>query len=181
MNDASLHERVARLEAVEAIRELKARYAALADAKYTSTHERQPADVLARVAWDQALCFTEDAVWEGGAGFGDSLVGRAQLHEWFKRSPWCFAAHYYGSPQFDIRADEASGTWRLWQLAMREDTREVVLLAAVTRERYRRDADGAWRCAYMNFAQIHLAPLGAGASPLAATLAALDAARSVRA
>lgn len=175
---ASIERRLARLEAMEAIRALKARYAALADAKYTPGYERQGDEEMRRVAWQQALCFTEDATWEAGDGFGNALTGREQLHEWFQRSPWCFAVHYYGSPEFDIDGTEAHARWRLWQLALRKDTREAVLLAATTEESYRRESDEAWRCSRMRFVGLHLTPLGHGPDPLVATLAALDVRRS---
>ncbi|WP_042885340.1 nuclear transport factor 2 family protein [Cupriavidus necator] len=175
MSGPTIEQRLARLEAAEAIRALKARYAALADAKYRPDYTRVSEDTMRRVAWEQALCFTDDAIWEGGRGFGDSLAGRSQLHDWFQRSPWCFAVHYYGSPQLDIDEDRAQGVWRLWQLALREDNRDAVLLAATTHEDYRREADGAWRCCRMRFAGIHMTSLGQGPMPLVATLAALDA------
>lgn len=180
MTATHLEHRLARLEAVEAIRTLKARYAALADAKYQDGYRRVDDDTMRRVAWEQALCFTEDAIWEGGQGFGESLQGRAQLHGWFQRSPWCFAVHYYGGANLQVDGDHAHGIWRLWQLALREDNREGVLLAATTHEDYRRDADGEWRCSRMRFAGIHMTSLGQGVLPLAATLAELDA-RTARA
>ena len=37
---ASLEERIARLEAIEAIKQMKAHYASCADAKYTDDHRR---------------------------------------------------------------------------------------------------------------------------------------------
>jgi hypothetical protein len=173
-----LEARVARLEAGEAIRSLKARYAALADAKYTPAYERQPDTEMRRIAARQAMCFTEDAVWAGGEGFGQDLVGRAQLGEWFARSPWCFAVHYYGSPVIEVDGDHAQAEWRLWQLAMRADTREALLLAAVTHERYVRQADGGWLCDYMRFEHLHMTSLGTQRDALASTFALLDLKRS---
>jgi hypothetical protein len=175
MSTTSTEQRLARLEAAEAIRALKARYAALADAKYRPDYSRLDDDTMCVVAREQALCFTDDAIWEGGQGFGELLVGRVQLHDWFRRSPWCFAAHYYGSPQLEIDGNRAQGIWRLWQLALRDDNREAVLLAATTHEDYRREADGEWRCSRVRFDGIHMASLGQGPMPLVATLAALDA------
>lgn len=173
-NVASLSARIAQLEASEAIRSLKARYAALADAKYTPAYERQPDTEMRRIATRQAMCFTEDAVWAGGEGFGQDLTGRAQLAEWFARSPWCFAVHYYGSPIIEVEGDRAQAEWRLWQLAMRADTREALLLAAVTHERYVRQADGDWLCDYMRFEHLHMVSLGTQRDALASTFALLD-------
>lgn len=173
----ALEARLAALEAAESIRALKARYASLADAKYTKLYRRQPDDVMRRVAWEQAACFTEDAVWEGGAEFGENLVGRARLFEWFMRSPWCFAVHYYASPVLHVEGDRATGHWRLWQMALRADTREAVLVAAVTSEAYVKAADGAWLHSRVRFEEIHMLPISAGPDPLAATFQALSARR----
>src|SRR5690606_5282477 len=116
---STLEQRLEDLEAVIAIQALKARYACLADQKYTDARQRQPVEVMARVARLQAACFTEDAVWEGGAGFGDALVGRDRIERWFNTSPWCFAMHFYGSPEISVEGASAKGRWRLWQMAVR--------------------------------------------------------------
>lgn len=58
---ASLGERIRRLEAVEAIKRMKAHYARCADAKYTEDHRRRPQDEIDRIARDQVSVFTEDA------------------------------------------------------------------------------------------------------------------------
>ncbi|WP_420223615.1 nuclear transport factor 2 family protein [Pigmentiphaga litoralis] len=174
----SLVDRLDRLESLAAIQALKARYGALADAKYTADYARVDAGTMRKVAWEQAQCFTDDAVWEAGEGFGANRVGRDALFDWFQQSPWCFAVHYYGSPVIDVAGDTASGTWRLWQIAMADDTREAVLLAAVTHESYARQADGAWLHSRMRFEQLHMLPAGRGPAPLAATLAALASRRS---
>lgn len=168
----SLAQRLDAVEAVQAIQALKAYYGGLADQKYTPDHQRQPEARMREVARLQAECFTPDAVWEGGAGFGERLVGRAQLRDWFNRSPWCFALHYYGSPEIAVRGDTASARWRLWQIAMRLESRETVLLAAITSESYARQEDGRWLHSHMRFEQIHMLPVGAGADSLVSTLAA---------
>lgn len=163
---ASLEQRLARLEAAEAIRQLKARYAALADAKYGADYRRQPPARMLQLAQAQADCFTADAVWDGGANFGASLAGRAALADWFGRSPWCWALHYYGSPEIAVEGERASASWRLWQLALREQTKEAVLLGAITHETYARQPDGAWLCSHMRFEQTQMLPLDAGPYPL---------------
>jgi hypothetical protein len=171
---STLARRVARLEAIESIRLLKARYAALADAKYTTDYQRQPDPEMRRIARLQAECFTEGAVWAAGEGFGRDLVGRAALEQWFQHSPWCFAVHFYSSPILEINGNTAHGTWRLWQLAMRADTRAAVLLAAVTQEGYCQQADGSWLCEAMRFTQLHMTALGDRPDVLAGTFAMLD-------
>ncbi|MDN7179212.1 nuclear transport factor 2 family protein [Caballeronia sp. SEWSISQ10-4 2] len=171
--------RVARLEALEAIRSLKARYAALADQKYMSTYQRQPDEVMIRIARQQAECFTVDAVWAGGAGFGDDLVGRDALENWFRKSPWRYAEHFYTGEHITMVDERKAGaTWRLWQLALRDDDAHAVLLAATTTETYERDYDGVWRISTMRFDQLDMLECGSGPLPLAATLVGLDAIRA---
>ncbi|WP_116150001.1 nuclear transport factor 2 family protein [Paraburkholderia sp. BL27I4N3] len=174
----SLEARVTRLEAIDAIRALKARYAALADAKYTNDYRRQPEHVMAGIARQQSECFTERAVWIGGAGFGDDLAGRDMLFEWFKRSPWRFAMHYYVSETLAFSdADHAVGTWRLWQLALRDDDARAVMLGAVTEEKYERAESGDWLIGEMRFAQLHMMEPDSAVFPLANDFGSLTAKR----
>ncbi len=163
---SNLEQRLVALEAAKAIRQLKARYASLADQKYTTNYQRQPPLRMEKIALAQAACFTEDAIWEGGAEFGASLVGRDALGQWFMRSPWCYALHYYGSPEISVEGDVASARWRLWQIALREQTKKAVLLGALTYEEYARDQQGQWLCSRMRFEQTQMLPIDAGAFPL---------------
>ncbi len=97
---ASLEERLARLEAIQAIKQLKARYCALCD------HDYEP-DGLAAL-------FTPDAVWDGGP-FGRH-AGRAAIHAFFKgiSGNITFAAHLVLNPIIEVQsATTATGKWRL--------------------------------------------------------------------
>jgi len=155
----TLEERVARLEALQAIAELKAWYTQLADAKYTAAHQRVAADEWRRIARKQAECFAEDARWYGGPQFGGTLSGRDALAEWFTQSPWRFALHYYvGSDVTLLAPEKAEGHWRLWQLAIPVDGDVPTLLAGVTRESYRRIA-GEWLVESMRFESVHTVDL----------------------
>ena len=177
----SLEARVARLEAIDAIRSLKARYAALADAKYTCDYQRQPEHVMREIALQQSGCFTERAVWVGGAGFGNDLTGRDRLYEWFQRSPWRFAMHYYVSEALEVTdAFNAAGSWRLWQLALRDDDAHAVLLGAVTEEKYERASSGQWLISEMRFTQLHMMEPDDRMLPLASDFASLTALRTSR-
>ncbi|WP_233836707.1 nuclear transport factor 2 family protein [Paraburkholderia sp. ZP32-5] len=175
---SSLETRVLRLEAIEAIRALKAHYSALADAKYTSDYERIPSDQMDRIAGEQAACFTHDAVWAGGNDFGDDLTGREALHAWFRRSPWRFAMHYYTSESIRVSANgnEAEAYWRLMQVAIRSDTARAVWLGAVTHERYRFE-EGRWLISYMRFSDLQMMELADTTLPVSSALAGLDAIR----
>ncbi|CAN5578178.1 hypothetical protein BH09PSE5_BH09PSE5_20440 [soil metagenome] len=167
----TLEQRIATIEALEAIRSLKAHYAALADQKYTPQYSKVPPAEMQRVARQQAECFTVDAVWDGGKDFGATLIGRDALTQWFNRSPWCFAVHFYGSPQIEVHGEKASGQWRLWQMALRDDTHEAVLLAGVTTEEYALQSDGRWLQSRMRFDQIHMLPVSDIPYPLSFSFA----------
>ncbi|WP_322102272.1 nuclear transport factor 2 family protein [Paraburkholderia sp. J41] len=185
----TLEARVGRLEAIEAIRALKAHYGALADAKYDGYRKRDGA-ALAEIARRQAACFTADAVWAGGNGFGGDLVGREAIERWFLASPWRFAMHYYVSETLcvDVQGGEARANWRLMQIALREGADAdadadpgAVWLGAVTTEHYRRDeTSGLWLIRYMKFEALHMMTLADGPLPIAGNFADLDATRVAR-
>lgn len=100
----SLDERVARLEAIEAVRSLKMSYARWCDAGF-------PAEQLGSI-------FTEDCVWDGGAVFGRH-VGFDELQAFFAgaRSSVAWALHYIVSGAVEVAddLDTAKSTWYLWQ------------------------------------------------------------------
>ena len=100
----SLETRVARLEAVEAIRNLKMRYARFCDAGF-------PPDALPGL-------FTDDCSWDGGAVFGRH-VGLDALREFFAgaRDSVAWALHYIvsGAVELDDGLTTATSTWYLWQ------------------------------------------------------------------
>lgn len=174
---AHLIERLERLETCESIRQLKARYAALADDKYTADYRPQEPARLKALAVAQAACFTTDAIWHG-AEFGGDRVGREALAHWFEHSPWCYAAHYYVGADIAVDGQRASADWRLWQLALRADNGEAVLLIARTEESYRcSDTDG-WLIDSMAFRDVQVTALGNGSLPLAPGLEALRALRT---
>lgn len=177
MNDISQWaERLRRLEACEEIRQLKARYAALADAKYTADYQQQEPSRMRELAQAQAACFTPQAVWYG-AEFGGDRIGRDALSQWFQCSPWCFAAHYYMGGDIEVDGIRAQATWRLWQLALCADDKKAVLLMAYTKEAYQYCETEGWLIDSMRFGDIHVTPLGTGSSPLHPGLEALRQAR----
>lgn len=146
-------ERLTALEDSEAIKSLKAIYAAAADAKYTSDFRRKTSAELETAARQQVDCFTEDAVWQGGP-FGGNIVGREPLFHFFCASPWRFTVHAYVSPRLSITGDRAEGIWKLLELGVREQDGKTVLLTGETVETYRRTPDG-WRIASVSFAKLH--------------------------
>lgn len=97
---ASVEERLARLEAIEAIKQLKAHYCALCD------HDYEP-DGLAAL-------FTTDGLWDGGP-FG-RYEGREAIRGFFRSisGSIIFAAHLVLNPIIEVdSATAARGKWRL--------------------------------------------------------------------
>jgi uncharacterized protein (TIGR02246 family) len=123
--------RLARLEAIEEIRQLKHRYCQHCDRGY------EPDAITA--------LFTEDAVWDGGAG--GKAVGRAAIRAFFVAASgnYPYAAHLVTNPIITVDGDTATGAWRmLMPCVMNAAGREVSALScAEYNETYRR-VDGHW-------------------------------------
>jgi hypothetical protein len=99
VND-DLAARVARLESIEEIAKLKARYCAYCDDRY------DPDGI--------ASLFIENAIWDGGV-FG-RYEGQEAIRAFFARvsSEITFAAHLVLNPIIELQsADSATGKWRL--------------------------------------------------------------------
>lgn len=100
MPEATLERRLTRLEAIEEIKRLKARYCAYCDDRYDP-------DGIAGL-------FTEDGTWDGES-FGRH-VGRDAIRSFFQRASGeiTFAAHLVLNPIISITdAGHAVGKWRL--------------------------------------------------------------------
>ena len=94
-----LERRLQALEDAEAIRNLKARYAALCDAQYD-------ADGI-------AMLFTEDALWES-PGLG-RFEGREAIRDFFRGASgiFSFAIDYSLNGQIEVEGDMAQARWYL--------------------------------------------------------------------
>src|ERR1700761_9142435 len=95
-----LERRLQALEDAEAIRNLKARYAALCDQQYD-------ADRI-------AVLFTEDALWDS-PGLG-RFEGREAIRDFFRGASaiFSFAIHYSLNGQIEIDGDRAHARWYLF-------------------------------------------------------------------
>ena len=130
MGTTELEQRITRLEDIEAIKQLKARYCDICD----DTHNP---DRIASV-------FTADGIWEGGD------FGQAQSHEAIQelfhgfRNMFTFSQHNISNPIIEINGNRATGIWYItgpWTLT--EDNKEIWMAA-----RYDDDyvkVDGEWK------------------------------------
>ncbi len=127
-NTSDLERRIQRLEDIEAIKKLKARYADACDRNYD-------ADTLASL-------FAEDAIWDGGL-FGVHN-GREEIRTFFQgvSSDITFAMHYMMNPIIDVDGDEATGEWYLFQTCTFNGD-QAIFGAARYDEQYRL-IDGQW-------------------------------------
>ncbi|MSP66749.1 MAG: nuclear transport factor 2 family protein [Alphaproteobacteria bacterium] len=146
MTAGDLAERLAALEAREAIAALKARYAELCDSGYSP-------DAL-------ALLFAEDGIWEGGL-HRVRLVGRAAIGDYFSgmAGKIQFARHLMVNAIIDVSGDRATGRWdMLLPMAVTEgDTVRPRWQLSTYHESYRRVA-GCWLFAHLAAAPSYLDP-----------------------
>ena len=150
--DGDLERRLARLEAIEAIRELKARYADVCDTGYDPVRMRP--------------FFTEDAVWDGGPRFGryegvdavcEFLAGISSEITW--------ALHYMIAPIIDVADDgrTATGSWYLLEpvtIATPDGPRAMVITGLYA-DRYQLEADG-WKFSEVKLDCQTISPLDEG-------------------
>ena len=124
-----LRDRVRRLEDIEALRNLKAEYAAACDDNYDP-------DRLAAL-------FVEDATWES-QGLG-RYEGREAIREFFRgiSDHFVFALHYGLNPQIDVTGDTARARWYLFMPCTVGDTGKAMWRAGLDEEEYVR-VHGKW-------------------------------------
>lgn len=106
-----LERRLAAVEAVQAIQQLKARYAALIDERYTQ-HGPKPADEVARIATAAAELFTPDGIWDGGERLG-RWQGREEIRQRFLEPTLMFTLHYFVNPVIEVDGAAARGSWEI--------------------------------------------------------------------
>ena len=134
VND-NLDARIARLEAIEAIRVLKARYADVCDTGYDPVRMR--------------LLFTDDAVWDGGPRFG-RYEGIDAVSDFFagisRQITW--ALHYMMAPVINVADDSetAIGGWYLLEpcTIVTDDGPRAMVITGRYADRYRKEPDG-WK------------------------------------
>ena len=121
MSLEALERRLQILEDLEAIRQLKARYA----------------EILDRFSQEKMeMLFTKDAVCDLGAR--GVFKGREAIREFFrnelpKLQP--FSVHYFIQPELKIKGDEAFGQWYMWLPATDGDG-TAVWVAGIEYDKY---------------------------------------------
>jgi hypothetical protein len=150
---AELERRVARLEAIEAIKRVQIRYAEICDAGNDPD--------------EHVKLFVEDAVWDSGERFGVHR-GVGEIHAFFSgiRNVMKWALHYMISPVVEVADDlkSARGHWYLWQPCTMEidGVDEPVFLTATYDVDYVLDDDGAWKFKEVRLRVQTLAPYADG-------------------
>ena len=147
-----LERRVAKLEAAEAIRHLKARYAAVCDTGYDPDR--------------MVPLFTRDAVWDGGERFGRH-EGIDAIRAFFGSvsSQIVWALHYRVAPVVEVADDleTATASWYLLEpcTIATDEGPQAVLITDTYADRYRREPDG-WKFAEVELDFQTISPLDEG-------------------
>jgi ketosteroid isomerase-like protein len=147
MDLTDLERRIRALEDIEAIKQLKYRYADACDRGYD-------ADTLADL-------FTEDAIWDGGV-FG-RYDGQEAIRNYFRgvSSDIVFAMHYMMNPIIEVDGDQARGAWYLFQTCTFAEGNTPILGAAKYAERYQR-VHGTWKFRHLQLISIFWTPYEEG-------------------
>ncbi len=142
-----LEQRVRALEDVNAIRNLKARYAAYCDDQYDP-------DGIAGL-------FTEDAVWDS-KGLGQ-FVGREAIREFFRGASkiFTFAIHYALNGQIDVHGDSARAQWYSFMPCTLAEGNRAFWRAGIDQEEYVR-VEGEWKYKRKTSAPLFFTPYEEG-------------------
>ena len=135
--ESDLVARINRLESIEAIRQLKARYCEICD------DDHNP-ELITTI-------FTEDGVWEGkGIGRAEGHAEIRELFEGFQKAIK-FSQHMVQNPIIDVDGDTASGRWYFFGTFKYYRNDQARWQAARFHETYRK-VDGEWKIASLKIA-----------------------------
>ena len=132
MNSEQLEQRIIRLEAIDAIRQLKHRYLASCDAK-------NPAAMRA--------CFVDGPVHidYGPVGVFDNADAVAKIFTELGCHPHILEMHHGSNPQIEVHdADHAKASWSLHYQQINTQKNVLTQLGAVYEDEYLRTPEG-WR------------------------------------
>lgn len=126
----TLEERIVRLEDIEAIKQLKARYCEASDDIGNGTKV--------------AELFVEDGVWDGGESM--RAEGKAAIKQAFDAAGHVlkFSQHNVMNPIIEIDGDNATGIWQLLGLIDFTDQEQSRLLSVRYEEEYVK-LNGVWK------------------------------------
>ena len=129
MDMAQLEQRLTRMEDIEAIKQLKARYCAIAD------EDHNPDKIT--------TLFVEDGMWEGGFG---TAQGHEAIRRLFQRAQqrFSFSHHMVMNPIIEVEGNSAKGTWYFFGLFTVRETNEARWLAVRYEEEYIK-VNGEWK------------------------------------
>lgn len=154
----ALQQRVEELEAFQAIQNLKSRYGALADRRYTRKGPKSEAEI--GEAADQLVAlFTADAVWDGGATLG-TAEGHDAIRERFLSPTLQFSWHFFVKPEIVVEGDTATGTWDILAPCTTKDG-TAMWMTGVEHDRYRRE-NGVWLHTHMKLEPVFMVPHAKG-------------------
>lgn len=116
MATSELEQRITRLEDIEAIKQLKARYCEICDDMHNPDRVNS--------------VFVEDAIWES-ADFGKA-EGHAAIRELFGKFQrmFSFSQHNITNPIIEVNGDRATGIWYImgpWTYAENDDEKWLAL------------------------------------------------------
>lgn len=145
----ALEKRIQALEDIQAIKHLKARYAAACDDFYNPEEMEE--------------IFAEDAVWDGGEDFG-RYEGRAAIKQFFAdvSKDIEFAVHYFVQPIIELADDgnTAEAKWYLWQACTMKGNK-ATWLSGLEFDKYRKE-NGRWWKTEMRLELFFLTPYEEG-------------------
>jgi hypothetical protein len=151
---ADLRARVEAAEAVQAIQNLKARYAQLVDERYVRG-KVAPEEKVAAAAEQIAALFSEDGVWDGGPALGVS-IGRAEIAARMRAPTLAFSWHFFLKPRIHVDGDRARARWDILSPCTTKDGKPSWMVGFEDDE-YRRE-NGAWLHTRMKLTTVFLAP-----------------------
>jgi ketosteroid isomerase-like protein len=137
MDTSPLEDRLTRLEDIEAIRQLKARYCEICD-------DNHDPELIVSV-------FAEDAIWEArGIGHAEGHEAIRTLFRKFQQSI-SFSQHMTMNPRIEVNGERATGVWYFFgPFTMRKGNR-AVWQAARYHEEYVKQA-GDWKISHLKVA-----------------------------
>jgi hypothetical protein len=155
MNVGEVEQRLQRLEDIEAIKQLKARYCEICD----SNHDPE------RIA----SVFAKDGIWESisNPGSGQDGLGIARGHEQIRelftefQKLFSFSQHNLMNPVIEVDGSQARGSWYLFGPFTMRESNEATWGACRYRDDYEK-IGGQWKHKHLRAEIQLLAPYGKG-------------------